>query len=183
MSFKRVLTIVTCLLILLIFSFSLHSGVSSHRQSEEVAETVTRVLARCHIHIDSHAYQIYRPFLNPGETADRDLFFRKSAHLAEYFLLGVFSSVLLYVGSFSGTWRPNQLAFFFCGPLTALVDEKILQQYLVAQRTSTYQDVLLDSIGFYAAVLLCSTVYALITLVARGRTSPPSGGNGRSHPG
>lgn len=165
MTCKRIFICITLLFIVLIFSFSFHSGASSHEQSEEVANVVTHVLQHYHMSIPDSAYKIYRPFLIKGETADRDLFFRKSAHLTEYFLLGVLSSILLYLGSLSGTWRPYQMFFFISGPVTALVDEKVIQQYLVIQRTSTFKDVMLDSIGFYMAVMICSTIYALIFLI------------------
>ncbi len=175
MSYKRCFMAVTLLIVVMIFSFSLYSGAASHTQSAAVEGVVTRVLRHYHMHLDTRLYEIYRPFTIRGEAVDETLFFRKSAHLTEYFLLGVFSSVLLYWGAAAGKWRPAQFAFFFLGPLTALADEKIIQQYLTVQRTSTFKDVLLDSIGFYLAVTLYSALYSLIGLSARTRASRSGG--------
>lgn len=174
MTFKKIFIFITLLFIILIFSFSFHSGASSHEQSEEVANVVSHILQHYHVSIPSSVYKIYQPFLIKGETTDRNLFFRKSAHLTEYFVLGILSSILLYLGSFSGTWQSYQICFFFFGPLTALVDEKIIQKYLVIQRTSTFKDVVLDSIGFYMAIILCSTVYALISLLINNKKNVDS---------
>ena len=171
MSYKRCFMVITLLIVAMIFGFSLYSGAASHTQSAAVEDIVTRVLRHYHVHLDTRLYELYRPFTVQGEAVDETLFFRKSAHLTEYFLLGIFSTILLYWGAAAGKWSPIQFAFFFVGPLTALADEKIIQQYLSVQRTSTLKDVLLDSIGFYLAMMLCSALYSLIGLPARARAS------------
>ncbi|MEG6572305.1 VanZ family protein [[Clostridium] cellulosi] len=44
------------------------------------------------------------------------------------------------------------------GVSTAAIDEMVIQQFLVSERTAAVTDVLLDSIGFYAALIIIFVV-------------------------
>lgn len=87
---------------------------------------------------------------------------RKSAHFIEYFIFGVFCSILAIL------WRKNRFLLLIpllLGVLTALKDEMIIQRFLVTGRTSTMKDVLLDSIGFYLAAIMVFAVFLLWSLI------------------
>lgn len=96
-------------------------------------------------------YNIYRPFVEDKNHVSSEDFVRKTAHFTEYFLFGVFCiTAALILKRKSRIWYIP----LFLGIPVALFDEKIIQKFLVAGRTSSFKDALLDNIGFYFAVLM-----------------------------
>lgn len=133
-----------------IFSFSLHSGASSQMQSGGVIETLRALLHGMGIRVDHRIYEIYRPFLLPNEALSTAFFVRKSAHAAEYAVLGLLcAAAFRFLSS-----RPGR-TFLFAGPLVALIDEEIIQRFLARGRTAALQDAALDTLAFYLALALC----------------------------
>lgn len=134
----------------IIFSFSLHSGGSSHYQSVEVKAAVSRVIQQDGMRVDRRLYRLYQPFMIKEGKVNGEVFIRKTAHLIEYFVLGAICALILWLN----TWiQPavRRLLLLF-GPMVALIDEFVIQKFMVVNRTSSWKDVLLDSIGFYLAL-------------------------------
>lgn len=141
-----VIAVVFCVTV--IFSFSLQSGSLSHHESSILTALIRGLLARLHIQINSQVLEIYRPFIINSGDIDFEEFVRKTAHVFEYSLLGI-----LTVVSYLAAKKDNcpHAILMLVGPLVALFDERVIQRYLVANRTSSFKDVLLDSISFYLA--------------------------------
>lgn len=163
--------IVLALLIIwvgVIFSFSLRSGVSSHQQSNEMKNTIKTEMQDSHIPIDRSAYRVYRPFMKKGQQVNGEAFVRKSAHFFEYFMLGVLSVCFIHLRYRKG--KALYLMVLLIGPAVAIIDEKIIQKFLVHGRTSSYKDVLLDSAGFCIAAIGTSLVVLLAKFLRQHRT-------------
>lgn len=141
-----------------IFSFSLHSGQSSHAESFQVKSALLAFLNRIGLPVNRGVYRVFYPFLKPGETMNGDLFVRKTAHVIEYSILGFLCTAAFLQGQ-----RRRQWALLCVGPAAALIDEKIIQQFLVTGRGSTFHDVVLDSLAFYLAVFLGILVFKFFT--------------------
>lgn len=152
-----------------IFSFSLHSGQASHAESNRVKSELLAILQRTGLPVNRGIYRIFYPFLKPGEMMNGDLFVRKTAHVLEYFILGIFCTAAFLQRQWNRRW------IFLCiGPAAALVDEKIIQQFLVSGRGSTFHDVALDSLAFYLAVcfgILVAGCFAAMQASRRQRST------------
>lgn len=152
--------------IALIFSFSFHSGKSSHMESETAVAFISAFLKKAGIHIDHSVYRIYTPFVKAGVKISSDEFIRKTAHFCEYFFLGVICSVCAgYFRKRSKLW-PVPL---FCALPVSLADELIIQRYFVSGRGSSFNDAVLDCIGFYCAVIVIAIIIAIMYFIRRHR--------------
>ena len=135
------------LMMYIIFSFSAQdgntSGNLSRKVSEIIVETTNEVfeLEWSEEEIDYYIERIHHPV-------------RKLAHMTIYFLLAVSVSFPLYVYGVRGLWLPI-LAGGFCIAFAAL-DE--YHQSFVAGRGPSKKDVLIDSIGVLAGVLMVQFV-------------------------
>lgn len=148
------------LCISVILGFSLRSGSESHSQSGKVESIILNVCAKYNITIKEKYFKIYAPFVEDPNNITFEDAVRKTAHFTEYFALGLLCAV---IGC--NLYRHRYSVIFLCiGAVTALIDERVIQLHIVAGRTSSYKDVLLDCIGFYSAFAL----FALIVLIIRG---------------
>lgn len=143
-----------------IMGFSLRSGRESHSQSGRVETLILNFCAKNNITINEKYFKVYAPFVEYPNNITLEEAVRKTAHFTEYFVLGLLCAVC---GCFVYRHRYS-VAFLCVGAVTALVDERVIQLHLVAGRTSSYKDVLLDCIGFYSAFAL----FVLIVLIIRG---------------
>ena len=131
------------LMMYLIFSFSAQDGTASERLSYQVSEIIVESANEAfELHwtedqIDYYIERIHYPV-------------RKLAHMTVYFLLAISVSFPLYVYGVRGLWLPI-LAGGFCIVFAAL-DE--YHQSFVAGRGPSKKDVLIDSIGVFAGVLM-----------------------------
>lgn len=157
---------VSVLWVAVIFSFSLRSGTVSHHESGFVEHLLSAAAHRLNISVDHRLFSIFTPFVErPPVTSEA--FIRKSAHLTEYFILG-----LICVQAF---WLLKRRRHRFAplplllGPVVSIFDERIIQLFLVSGRTSSYRDVTLDSIGFYSAVLLSIAAVRLFARLRKNR--------------
>lgn len=137
-------------LALLILSFSLRSGVRSNAQSEQVKRAVAALMHSLGLrHPDLRFIDWFYPH---GAHADLgNILVRKAAHGAEYALFGFACALAL---SFLRSRRLAVALNLAAGPLLALFDEKYVQATLSVGRTSSYRDVALDSLGFFAGSLV-----------------------------
>lgn len=85
---------------------------------------------------------------------------RKGAHFLEYAALGFFLRLLIH----SHGWHPPTRICWTAGTLYACTDE--LHQLFIAQRAAMWQDVLLDSTGVLAGIVVA---YTLLELSRRWR--------------
>lgn len=163
-----------CIWVGIIFSFSLQAGKSSHAQSGKIKNQIQIILREHHIGINRSIYVIYQPFMADGEKVSGEDFIRKSAHVAEYFALGVFCFALFKYSVIFNKDKMRRLkwSLLLIGPLVALVDEKIIQKFLVIHRTSSIKDVLLDSLAFLIAFILLWFVTLFIS-VRNGKPNKP----------
>ena len=156
------LIIVIILWVAVIFSFSLHSGTASHLQSRTVKESIKAILLALHIPIYRGIYDIFRPFALPGEVVNGEYFVRKLAHSFEYGIIGIIISLFYKSQKGIGNTTKHYNPFLYLGgPATALIDEGIIQKYIVTQRTSSYKDVILDTIAFSIGFFIISTLYEI----------------------
>lgn len=146
---QTMLIIMVVLWVAMIFSFSLHSGKASHLQSSTVEKSIKAIFLTLHIPICRDLYNVFSSFALPGEIVNGEYFIRKSAHSFEYGTFGILMS-FVYVSIRKTCNTQNHYAplLYFCGPIIAIVDEEIIQKYVVTQRTSSYKDVILDTIAF-----------------------------------
>ena len=140
MSPKRTLpSFIFFLLVLLwagfIFSKSMEDGAASYETSSRFIRLIDSSL------------------LDDPETALlAQAYFRKSAHFFEFFLLGTF-----FFFMFSGTRKPGIPAFFF-SVLAAFLDEGL---QVFSDRGNSLRDVILDSCGAAAAIMLLIFIFHL----------------------
>lgn len=83
---------------------------------------------------------------------DVNFIIRKAAHVTEYFILGL----LLYKSSEGYLRRGRFLASSFTGFIYACTDE--FHQSFIPGRGPSFRDVMIDTSGVIAAVLLCILV-------------------------
>lgn len=161
---------VICLLIavvwiVVIFSFSLHSGVSSHMQSFEVKAFLSGVAHK--LGIQNVNLDFLYHFFKKSSLPASELLLRKTAHFSEYFILGVITAISAVI------LKRTKLKYFFfvyiAGPVVALTDEMIIQKYLSFDRTPSLVDALIDCIGFYLAVLLAAGIIKIILIIRKKR--------------
>ena len=131
----------------LIFSFSAQDGTASGNLSYKVSEIIVESaneafeLEWSDDQIDYYIERIHHPV-------------RKLAHMTEYFLLAVSVSFPLYVYRVRGIWL-LLLAGTICVGFACL-DE--YHQSFVAGRTPSRRDVMIDSIGIAAGVILVQII-------------------------
>lgn len=151
---------------LLMLWFSMHSGSSSNLQSEHIKRIAARIAHRIGIyHPSLHFLQVLYPEYG---TDLGNLLIRKLSHFTEYAIFGV-CCTLIFRHIQNRKWAV--LLNIACGPLLALLDEKVVQAYLSVGRTSSYRDVLLDSLGFFCGALLALLIHALTRLPNRRKTA------------
>ncbi|MDR3552291.1 MAG: VanZ family protein [Clostridia bacterium] len=163
---NRLLIILLAAWIIVIFSFSLRSGASSHSESSAVENALLTFLERVNIRVDTGIYNLYRPFVPKGQVIDAEAFVRKTAHVFEYAVLGL----LCCANAWRIPVRRRRAAwlFFLIGPLTAMIDEEIIQRFLVTGRTSSLRDVLLDATGFFIAATIAMLCHLPALIRASG---------------
>lgn len=135
-----------------IFSNSLQSGEMSMAESASVIEWL-------------------RPIIDPaGRLSTEKLQFivRKTAHFAEYFLLGLELSVITLTIS-KKIFTPWLFMPLFLILFTAVIDE-FIQSF--TGRTSLLSDVLLDFFGGVCALFFFICIYALISAVKKKKNKP-----------
>lgn len=148
---------VICATALVILSFSLHSGANSNAQSEYVEHIAAQVAHRLGIY-HPNLYFIHVLFPQDGWNLT-NLLVRKISHFTEYAVFGILCTYIF------GKMRHRGLAVIFnlaAGPLLALFDEKVVQLYFSVGRTSSFRDVLLDSMGFFAGTAVVTCIRFLI---------------------
>ena len=94
--------------------------------------------------------------LNKLFSTDLSIFFiRKMAHFVEYFIL----AVLIFTAVSLTRQKPGPFLAFFIALSVAIGDE--LHQSFVPGRACQLRDVLIDSAGAVAGILLCMAVIAI----------------------
>ena len=135
------------LMISLIFSFSAQDGETSGELSYEVSELIVEAANEAfELHWTDSQIRYYTEWIHHPV--------RKLAHMTEYFLLAVSVSFPLYVYGVRGLWLPL-LAGGLCVGFAAL-DE--YHQSFVAGRGPSSRDVLIDSVGVLAGVLVVQLI-------------------------
>ena len=151
---RMIFLILSILCMLTIFMFSSRTGKESTRDSRRVDSAVTRVQKK----------KISK--MNRKQKADYiekiDKIVRKSAHFMEYLILAQLLFGAVYLESRKKCI--NFLIPFLIASLYSVSDE--VHQFFVSERTGTPVDVLIDSAGALAGVLL---VYAAVLIVKRIR--------------
>ncbi|MBQ8554806.1 MAG: VanZ family protein [Clostridia bacterium] len=134
-----------------IFCFSAQNGPASSAASDAVAEVIIQVIDPDFDQLSTQAQGSVFSFVKK--------LVRKGAHFTEFAVLGFF--VRLLINSYGLRWG-SRLAWL-AGTLYACTDE--LHQLFVASRAAMWQDVLLDSCGVAAGVMLAHAVLVLISRV------------------
>ena len=131
----------------MIFGFSAQDGTAS--------TSVSTVIVQAVIDVVDPDYAL-RPLLEQQEVFGFvEKLVRKGAHFMEYAALGFF--IRLLVGSY-GLGRRTRVSWLI-GALYACTDE--LHQLFIAQRAAMWQDVLLDSAGVLAGIVVAYTCTVL----------------------
>lgn len=129
-----------------IFIFSAQDGGDSQAVSDGVLERIKELI------------ELLPPLTDDG--AGKDV--RKYAHMFEYALLGI-SSMLFFSELFFRRTQPAAcsavISYIFCF-IYALSDE--LHQYFVPGRSAEFSDVLVDSIGFTAGIMLTAAICLIV---------------------
>ncbi len=145
MKAKKIYTAVAVILLIalyiLIFSFSAEDG----EQSSAVSTRVTKALVRGYLGLVG----------GNGKTVAQltllfEGFIRKLAHFMEYMCMGFLSYSIVYL--WRGTWKKGILAVLLQVFLSAALDE--FHQYFIPGRCASFRDVLLDTAGGMAGILL-----------------------------
>lgn len=178
--FGRIYTVIAILLIIYlystIFQFSAMPAVQSTIQSTSVAQRLTEIIEAL--------LAIDLPFNNSAvQLNELDGFVRKAAHFTEYALLGLLTysisvcwnhiknqgpipSTLLRPASSS---RKRPILSFFLGPIPtflltlALAAADEIHQTFVPGRSGSLRDVLLDSTGILAGILILKLLDGIYT--------------------
>ena len=144
--YRGILWLITLSLLLTMFGFSAQEGETSGSISGQIARPITDFLAQRQGLTGAAYWKLY---------SQVDFAVRKTAHFSEYALLGLLLTLLL--DSYRVRWR--WLSWAGC-TLYAATDE--IHQLFVDGRTGKWQDVLLDSSGALAGMLLAMLVLWLI---------------------
>lgn len=144
--YRAILWLITLSLLLMMFGFSAQEGEQSGSISDKIARPITDSLAQRQGLTGKAYWKLY---------AQVDFAVRKTAHFLEYMLLGLLLTLLL--DSYRVRWY--WLSWAGC-TLYAATDE--IHQLFVAGRTGKWQDVLLDSSGALAGLLLAMFMLWLI---------------------
>lgn len=130
-------------MMVLIFNFSSQNGVDSGDLSQKVSSIIVLAYNKIFMKgLDSHALNMLVIKIHP--------YVRKAAHITEYFLLAMSVSLPMYVYRMRG-FMLTIIGFLFC-VLFAMLDE--YHQSFVAGRVSDPKDVLIDSIGIVAGIIV-----------------------------
>lgn len=151
---RMVFLILSILCMLTIFMFSSRDGKQSSRDSGKVDTAVTRIQKKKISKMTRKQKAAY--------VEKVDLVVRKSAHVAEYMVLAQ-----LVFGAFYLESRKKYINFlipFLIASFYSVTDEA--HQYFVSERNGTPTDVLIDSAGALAGVLI---VFAVVLAVKRIR--------------
>lgn len=151
---KRKSILIIAIWVLIIFSFSLQSGMNSTSSSTRLKDDFAPIVHALHLDYKPigmfliHLYHDYN--LTPGT-----LLVRKVAHLTEYMVLGLIVSLVLkpYRQKKRAVW----LFTLLTGPIVSVCDEFIVQQFISHGRTPSPFDVCVDSLGFLlgTAIIFC----------------------------
>lgn len=136
---KKIFFVISLAVVLLLVAFiwwhSLQPGTASHAESRYVLSIVL-----------SYADGTWlAPYLN-------DMHIRRLAHLTEYASLGLSMSVLSLI--LSG--RQHKIWVLLVGICIAAIDEYI--QQFSGGRTSTWHDVVFDTVGCFAGIVLMAVL-------------------------
>ncbi len=127
----------------MIFGFSAQDGTAS--------TSVSTVIVQAVIEVVDPDYGLRTMQEQQDVFAFVEKLVRKAAHFTEYAALGFF--IRLLVGSY-GLGRRTRVSWLI-GTLYACTDE--LHQLFIAQRAAMWQDVLLDSAGVLAGIVVAYT--------------------------
>ena len=136
----------TLLMMVLIFLFSTESADTSDRTSDVITRPLIRVT---HPRFDE-----YPPEKKQEVYSQMQHVVRKCAHFTEYMALGLLMRLCLF--SWLGRRKGGNVLAWGIGTLYAGTDE--LHQLLVDGRAGQWQDVLLDSCGVLAGVLIAMVI-------------------------
>ncbi|MBQ7844885.1 MAG: VanZ family protein [Clostridia bacterium] len=131
----------------MIFGFSAQDGTAS--------TSVSTVIVQAVIEVVDPDYGLRTVQEQQDVFAFVEKLVRKAAHFTEYAALGFF--IRLLVGSY-GLGRRTRVSWLI-GTLYACTDE--LHQLFIAQRAAMWQDVLLDSAGVLAGIVVAYTCTVL----------------------
>ena len=111
--------------------------------------------------------QVYGGFANVldavfGKDAISHALFRKFAHIAEFFVLGVQISILFSL--IYGFNLKNIVWIFVSGSMVAIIDESLQN---VSKRTASITDVLIDILGLSISIIISYAVYYLVKRIKR----------------
>ena len=127
------------LTLLYIWSNSLQSAFQSNEQSKKVLEVIEEVF--------------HTP---PLETKEAQHIVRKVAHMAEFALLGLEMTLLLFIAG--KKLKQNVIIILFIGLASAIVDETI---QAFTQRGSQVMDIWIDFIGLISGIGLGLSAFVL----------------------
>lgn len=105
--------------------------------------------------------EIIPPDTKPGEYIQKNL--RKLAHFAEFFMLGLWTS--LFVVLFLRKWGAFTALLPF-GMISALLDETV---QIFSKRGASVSDIWIDVLGFTTAALAVMLVFTVVILIRRVR--------------
>ncbi len=149
-----VFALLVLVVMILIYYFSSENGLQSTATSNGVTKWVVKII---------------KPDFDSMEKADKAAYFsqvahyvRKAAHFSEYFLLGLFSSLLVFsvlelFGKKSILFFLIPIAFSF---LYAVFDE--YHQRFVGGRAAQFTDVLIDTAGATFATAIVALIFRLV---------------------
>ena len=143
---RVLLTALTVTVMTLIFFFSTEPAEQSDRTSGRIAMLV--------IHAVYPEYDRYPEKEQQKVYDDVQFRVRKAAHFTEYLVLGIM--IRLCLESWFGKKRFLNRTGWACGTLYACTDE--LHQLLTDGRSGQWQDVLLDSCGVLAGILITALI-------------------------
>lgn len=137
---KHLYIFLTCLWICMIFSFSLQSGEDSGQISSGFGAWLVE-----------HVFSIFSDMFESMSVEQMDIFhliIRKCAHFAEFFVLGV---LMIQTLMQTKVVHKAGIGMLLC-ILVAVTDETI--QLFVPGRAGMFRDVLLDSSGSLAGIVI-----------------------------
>ncbi len=149
MIFRIVITILFTACVAYIWHNSMENAVQSSARSGQVTVILNKILA---------------DISKGGKISITEVFVRKSAHFAEYFLESILAVLLFqayYLKPLKRWW-----AVLLVGVFTAVVDESI--QLFSMGRSAALLDVGIDMLGFSSGMLLAFIIYFFM-LILRNR--------------
>ena len=156
---KRILTVLLICMLVFIWGNSLLSREVSGKISDTVMEIMNRCAARLGMADDTFTYMYDQD--GDGVEEPTSHIVRKIAHVTEFL---VFAALLFFRLESRGLRRG--LTAFLCGAAVGGIDE-LLQNF--SHRACLFTDVLYDSSGAAAGVLLAAAVAALIRKIRTAR--------------